>query len=112
VTGCIFKRKLKSGVKWGHSFFAGRNELGNRIQVFKSGFETKDEAERECRAAIEEHEARSGKVIRDTDSRRSRAYAFILGDQRTGGFSTKCQRQITVTTEAVKQAELQNSRTP
>jgi hypothetical protein len=51
MTGRLFQRKLKSGASWGYAFFAGRDRNGKRIQIFKSGFETKAAASTASRAA-------------------------------------------------------------
>ncbi|MGD1091432.1 MAG: Arm DNA-binding domain-containing protein [Bryobacteraceae bacterium] len=65
MTGCIFKRKLKSGITWSYVFFGGWDAKGKRIQVSKSGFPTKDAASRAVRVAIERYEADNGKVLRE-----------------------------------------------
>jgi integrase len=46
MTGCTFKRKLRSGrVVWGYSLDAGKDEAGTRKRIFKSGFQFQREAE-------------------------------------------------------------------
>jgi integrase len=53
MTGCTFKRKLKSGaITWGYSIDAGYDANGKRKRVFKSGFETKQEAADELRKLL------------------------------------------------------------
>ena len=89
MTGCIFKRKLRSSVAWGYSFFAGRDNDGKRIQIFKSGFPTKGAAETACKDALEEHERAHGKISRETGIRGRRVWAIALGDLRQSGFTTK-----------------------
>ncbi len=79
MTGSIFKRKLRTGVSWGYVFFGGWDENGKRIQMFKSGFPTKDAASRAVRVAIEEHEAKHGKVSRDIDARGRLVWAVLPG---------------------------------
>jgi integrase len=59
MTGTITKRIRRDGrPAWGYSFFAGRTPTGKRIQITKSGFETRKEAADALRKAIEKH--RSG----------------------------------------------------
>jgi integrase len=89
MTGSIFKRKLKSGVCWGYLFFGGWDENGKRIQIFKSGFPTKDAASKAVRTAIENYEAASGKVRRDIGSQGRRTWSYSLGDTTREGFETK-----------------------
>jgi Arm DNA-binding domain len=40
---------------WGYSFFASRTPAGKRIQITKSGFDTRKEAAEALRKAIEHH---------------------------------------------------------
>src|SRR5277367_5106830 len=94
MTGSIFKRKLRTGVSWGYVFFGGWDESGKRIQMFKSGFPTKDAASRAVRVAIEEYEAKHGKVSRDIDSRGRRVWTFSFGDAQESGFETKSQAEL------------------
>src|SRR6202035_2758631 len=59
MTGTITKRiRRDRKPAWGYSFFAGRTPTGKRIQITKSGFETRKEAADSLRKAIEKH--RSG----------------------------------------------------
>ena len=94
MTGSIFKRKLRTGVSWGYIFFGGWDENGKRIQIFKSGFPTKDAASRAVRAAIEQHEAVNGKVSRENDARGLLVWAFSLGDEHESGFATKAKAEL------------------
>jgi integrase len=80
MTGCTFKRKLKSGTSWGFSFFIGRDENGKPREMFRSGFATKGAAAGALKIAIAEHEAKHGKVIQER-STHGRRWKFILGDQ-------------------------------
>jgi len=89
MTGGIFKRKLKSGVTWGYTFVAGRDDNGKRIQVFKSGFPTKGAAEAACKDAINECEATRGKITREADVRGRRVWAISLGDLKQSGFTSQ-----------------------
>ena len=89
MTGSIFKRKLKSGVCWGYLFFGGWDENGKRIQIFKSGFPTKDAASKAVRTAIDDYEAASGKVRRDIGSQGRRTWSYSLGETTREGFETK-----------------------
>jgi len=84
MTGSIFKRKLRTGVSWGYVFFGGWDENGKRIQMFKSGFPTKDAASRAVRVAIEHYEAKHGKVSRELDSHGRRVWAISFGDANPG----------------------------
>ncbi len=87
MTGCTFKRKLKTGISWGYSFFAGRDENGKPIREFKSGFATKGAADAACKTAITEHEAEHGRVTQERTPK-GRRWKYTLGDdERT--FTTK-----------------------
>jgi hypothetical protein len=56
MIGTITKRARRDGKPaWGYSFFAGRTSAGKRIQVTKSGFDTRKEAADALRKAIEQH---------------------------------------------------------
>src|ERR1700689_2148481 len=91
MTGCIFKRKFKSGIRWGYLFFGGWDENGKRIQVFKSGFPTKDAASRAARVAIEQYETENGKVSREIDPRGRLVWALSVGNVHESGFETKSE---------------------
>jgi integrase len=66
MKGCTFKRTLPSGaVTWGYSLEAGRDQNGKRKQVFKSGFETKDAADKELIEKLTEKNAGGGIVRPD-----------------------------------------------
>src|SRR5580704_3509848 len=93
MTGCIFKRKLKSGISWGYLFFGGWDENGKRIQVFKSGFPTKDAASKAVRVAIEEHEANTGKITREAGKQGRRAWTYSLGGTQQRGFETRAEAE-------------------
>ena len=112
MKGCIFKRRLRSGVTWGYSFFAGRDDNGKRIQIFKSGFPTKGAAENACKDAIAEHDALHGQVTREAGVR-GRLWAITLGETRQSGFTSQDAAQSAlkaaidkrVANEAQRQAE-------
>jgi integrase len=56
VKGTTIRYARKKGKPtFGYSFFAGRDKNKKRIQKVKRGFETRDEAEKALRKAIEEH---------------------------------------------------------
>jgi hypothetical protein len=56
MIGTITKRARRDGKPaWGYSFFAGRTSAGKRIQITKSGFDTRKEAADALRKAIEHH---------------------------------------------------------
>ena len=58
MTGTITKRFRRDGkFAWGYSFFAGRTPEGKRIQMTKSGFETRKDAADALRKAIEQHKS-------------------------------------------------------
>jgi integrase len=94
MTGSIFKRKLKTGVSWGYVFFGGWDANGKRIQVFKSGFPTKDAASRAVRIAIDDHEVDHGKISREVDSRGRLVWAFSFGDEHVSGLEAKSQAEL------------------
>src|SRR4051812_8148724 len=60
MTGTITKRARGTGGKpsWGYYFLAGKDEAGKRIQLTKSGFETKGAAADALRDAIRDFEAK------------------------------------------------------
>jgi Arm DNA-binding domain/Phage integrase, N-terminal SAM-like domain len=61
MTGTITKRFRRDGEPaWGYSFFAGRTSAGKRIQITKSGFETRKEAADALLKAIQQHRSGSG----------------------------------------------------
>jgi integrase len=56
MIGTITKRaRQDSKSAWGYSFFAGRTSAGKRIQITKSGFDTRKEATDALRKALEQH---------------------------------------------------------
>ncbi len=56
MIGTITKRARQDGkLAWGYSFFAGRTPVGKRIQVTKSGFDTRKKATDALRKAVEQH---------------------------------------------------------
>jgi Arm DNA-binding domain/Phage integrase, N-terminal SAM-like domain len=55
MIGTITKRARQDGKPaWGYSFFAGRSSAGKRIQITRSGFDTRKEAADALRKAIEQ----------------------------------------------------------
>jgi len=94
MTGSIFKRKLITGVSWGYVFFGGWDENGKRIQVFKSGFTTKDAASRAVRSAIDEYEAQHGKVSREIGMQGRRVWAYSFDSLNESGFETKAEAEV------------------
>ena len=69
MIGTITKRARRDGKPaWGYSFFAGRSATGKRIQITKSGFDSRKAAADALRKAIEQHrsEAGSARPIRFT----------------------------------------------
>ncbi|HTC87852.1 MAG TPA: tyrosine-type recombinase/integrase [Bryobacteraceae bacterium] len=89
MTGCIFKRKRKSGLCWGYVFFGGWDAKGKRLQIFKSGFATKDAASRASRIAIEAYESAHGKIARIVGSQGQRTWSYSLGEVTREGFLSK-----------------------
>jgi len=56
MTGTITKRLRRDGKPaWGYAFFGGRTSDGKRIQITKSGFESRKEAGDALLIAIQEH---------------------------------------------------------
>src|ERR1700674_1649118 len=86
MTGCVFKRKLKSGISWGYLFSAGKDATGKRNQIFKSGFATKGAAQSALRDAITEYETKCCTITERVDLLGRRAWRFVLGEQNCGGF--------------------------
>src|SRR5262245_60476156 len=89
MNGCIFKRKLKSGVVWGYSFDAGRDSNGKRIQVFKSGFETKGAASTAARDAIAEYEKTHGKITQHRGILGTVTWGFAFRGESKSGFADR-----------------------
>ncbi len=59
MNGTVSKRPRKDGKpSWAYVFDAGRDEAGKRVQLSKSGFTTKRQAEDELRKAITNFEAK------------------------------------------------------
>ena len=103
MTGCVFKRKLKSGISWGFSFFVGRDVSGKPLRQFKSGFPTKTAAAEALRAAITEWEAIHGKLIEETGILGTKTWAYVFRDQRRAGFSNRDAAEAALSTEIEKQ---------
>jgi integrase len=93
MTGCVFKRKRKSGVSWGYVFFGGWDAHGERIQITKSGFPTKDAASKAVRVAIEEYEADHGRIWREVGSHGQRVWSFTLGEIQETGFASRAEAE-------------------
>jgi integrase len=65
MTGTITKRLRRGGTPaWGYSFFAGRTSSGKRIQITKSGFESRKEAGQALLLAIQQHRTGPATVSR------------------------------------------------
>jgi len=65
MIGTITKRLRRDGKPaWGYSFFAGRSAAGKRIQITKSGFESRKEAGQALLVAIHEHRQGSSTLSR------------------------------------------------
>jgi integrase len=89
MTGCVFKRKLKSGTRWGYLFSAGKDVAGKRNQIFKSGFTTKGAAQAALREAITEYATKFGRITEQVDLLGRRTWGYVLGDQNCGGFESR-----------------------
>ena len=58
MTGTITERPRRDGKpSWGYSFFAGRTPAGKRIQITKSGFESRRKAGQALLSAVQQHRA-------------------------------------------------------
>ena len=67
MIGTITKRPRRDGKPaLGYSFFAGRTSDGKRIQITKSGFDSRKQAADALRKAIEQH--RSGSVRANSEA--------------------------------------------
>jgi integrase len=85
MNGTITKRPLKNGGhSWGYTFFAGRDEAGKRIQITKSGFDTKREAADALRQAIAQHQAGAA-VLKD-----ARTFAAFFDEWMTEHVARHC----------------------
>src|ERR1039458_10161289 len=94
MNGCVFKRQLKSGTSWGYSFFAGRDQSGKRIQIFKSGFETKGAASKASRAAIEDYEKTHGKVTCHRGILGRISWGYIFGEEDKIGLDSQAAAEV------------------
>jgi integrase len=93
MTGCVFKRKRKSGTSWCYVFFGGWDANGKRIQISKAGFPTKDAASKAVRVAIEKYEGHNGRVWREIGPQGERVWAFSLGDVHETGYRAKAEAE-------------------
>jgi integrase len=93
MTGCVYKRKKKQGISWCYVFFGGWDASGNRIQIAKSGFPTKDAAAKAVRIAIEKYEADNGRVMREVGLKGRRIWAFCCGEAHESGYQTKAEAE-------------------
>ena len=84
MNGTITARQTKKGKSWGYSFFAGRDAAGKRIQVTKSGFETKREASDALRRALAD-QAAGAAVVKD-----SRTFAAFFQEWLTEVAGRRC----------------------
>jgi integrase len=89
MRGCVFNRKLKTGVSRGYLFSAGKDAAGERNQIFKSGFATKSAAQSALRDAITEYETKCGQITEHVDLLGRRTWGFVLGDEKRGGFESR-----------------------
>ena len=85
MNGCVFRRKLKSGTSWGYCFAAGRDQDGKRIQIFKSGFQTKGAASKASRAAIEDYENTHGEVTQHRGILGRITWGYVFGEEKKTG---------------------------
>jgi len=89
MRGCVFKRKLKAGLRWGYLFSAGKDAAGRRNQIFKSGFATRGAAQSALRDAITEYETKCGQITEHVDLLGRRTWRYVLGDENRGGFESR-----------------------
>jgi len=89
MTGCVFKRKLKTGISWGYLFSAGKDAAGKRNQIFKSGFDTKGAAQSALRDAITEYETKTGRITEQVDVLGRQTWGFTLGEKNCVGFPSR-----------------------
>ena len=93
MTGCVFKRKRKSGVTWCYVFFGGWDANEKRIQITKAGFPTKDAAAKAVRVAIEQYESNNGRIWRESGAQGQRVWSFTLGDVQEAGYQSKAEAE-------------------
>jgi hypothetical protein len=103
MTGCVFKRKLKTATSWGYLFSAGKDATGKRNQIFKSGFETKGAAQSALRTAIAQYETKSGKLIEEIGLLGRRTWAYVLGEKTAGGFESRSVAEEALKAEVDRQ---------
>lgn len=93
MTGCVFKRKRSRSVSWCYVFFGGWDADGKRIQVCKAGYPTKDAASKAVRLAIEEYEAKTGRITREPQERGRRVWSYWLDGACKSGFESAAQAE-------------------
>ncbi len=90
MNGSTFKRKSMSGTTaWCYSFYAGRDQNGKRIIVFKGGYETKSAAGTAMRDALAEYERTHGKITKRRGVLGTLTWGYILGDEEKNGFADR-----------------------
>ncbi len=93
MTGCVFKRKRDRSISWCYVFFGGWDIDGKRIQISKAGYPTKDAAAKAVRLAIEEYEAKTGRITREPGPKGRRVWSFWLDGACQSGFQTAAEAQ-------------------
>ena len=91
MNGTITKRALSNGrPSWGYVFDAGRGPDGKRIQVTKSGYETKGEASDALRDAIAEYKAKTGAATEEkANPTLAEFFAVWMGDHASRSCAPK-----------------------
>jgi integrase len=93
MTGCVFKRKRERSVSWCYVFFGGWDSDGKRIQISKAGYPTKDAASKAVRLAIEEYEAKMGRITREPGPRGRRVWSYWLDGTCKTGFESAAEAE-------------------
>jgi integrase len=93
MTGCVFKRKRNRSVSWCYVFFGGWDADGKRIQISKAGYPTKDAASKAVRLAIEEYEAKTGRITREPGARGRRVWSYWLDGACKSGFDSAAEAE-------------------
>jgi integrase len=72
-------------------FFGGWDADGKRIQISKAGYPTKDAASKAVRLAIEEYEAKTGRITREPGPKGQRIWSYWLDGACTPGFESAAE---------------------
>jgi hypothetical protein len=94
MTGCVFKKKRKRSISWCYVFFGGWDATGKRVQISKAGYPTKDAASTAVRLAIDEYEAKTGRITRELGQKGRRVWSYSFDGVCQSGFETAARKAV------------------